>query len=174
MSAEQTAAQSLEAPDRLFQLRLVKAYIDKGSEEVLRTFNLSESALRDMQAQPWWTEAAREVYNGQSEALDRRFTKLIDLALNRAEERLENGDEVVDKFGDTHQVPLKGKDAAAIGALLLDKRQLLRGLPNSIMRTDIRLDAVAEKLRGIVRQDPETRVAAGPAELQATVVEIVK
>lgn len=134
------------AEERLYRLRLVQSYVDAGMEETARVFQLSAEAIRTMQLEPWWAECARAVFSGQAEGLDRRFTKLIDKALDAVEDRLQYGDRVVDKFGDESLVPVKGKDAAGIAATLLDKRQVLRGLPSSILRQEVRLDDLARKL----------------------------
>ncbi len=139
--------QELETTElQLYRLRLVQAYVDSGLDTVVRTFQLEPAAIRQMQTETWWADCASQVFNGQAEKLDRKFTELIDLALTEAEDRLRNGDKVVDKFGDENQVPVKGKDAAHIAATLLDRRQVLRGLPSSILRQEVRLEDLARKL----------------------------
>lgn len=151
----------------LYRARLVRSFIEKGPAETLRTFQLDQATLDAYQELEWWSETAKTVYGSQAQDLDRQMTRLIDKALEQADNRLEHGDQVLDKFGERHLVPIKGKEAAVMAALFLDKRQVVRGLPNAIIRSDVKsLDAIAEKLRSIVRGDPVASVVLDPKQLE--------
>lgn len=149
----------------LYRQRLVNCVCGEGIEAACRIYQLDRSQIEQWQMEEWWGVASRRFYSGQAQALDRKFTKLIDMALEKAEKRLETGDEVLDRFGETQIVPIKGKDAAAIAALFMDRRQIVRGLPNTIVKSETSLDAIAEKLRSIVRSDPATAMVLDATKL---------
>lgn len=131
------------------QQRLVTDFLEGGVAEACRLHRLSPEQLLACQHEDWWQEAAKAYYKSQAADTDRRLSKLINKALDETEERLEHGDEVIDRLGELHKLPMKGREVAGVAALLMEKRQNLRGLPDSIQRQDINLTLVAERLREI-------------------------
>lgn len=150
----------------LYRQRFVSTVCEHGLDRALEDFKVSREVAEGWQSEEWWSDCSRRYYANEAAELDRRMTRVIRDALQKAETRLDSGDEVIDKFGDTHKVPVKGKDAAVIAALFLDKRQVLRGLPNSIVASQVRLDKVAEQLRGIVARDSVASVVVDGKALE--------
>ena len=57
--------------------------------------------------------------------------RIVDKAISETEDRLENGDVYVHQ-GQITRAPVKAKDAVLIGAVAIDKAQLLQNKPTSI------------------------------------------
>lgn len=146
-----------EAELEQIRQQLVTICIEEGELQVCRTKGIPLAALREMQQTDWWKQASQQYYLAQSARLDKGLSEIIDKALSVAKDRLENGDAHYDRYEGVVNLPMKGKDAAAIVSSLVDKRQALRGLPGSIIKHEINLTAVAEKLRSIV---PEPKAPA--------------
>lgn len=79
----------------------------------------------------WWDKALAEARRTKQDALDAHLTGLIHRSAEEFEDRLLNGDEVVDKYGDTHRKKMSGRDIATTLGILFDKRALIRGDPTS-------------------------------------------
>ena len=80
--------------------------------------------------------------------LDLGLTKIINQASARVLDALEHGQKVISKDGEIHEIPISGKDAATIFAIVFDRRQLLRKQPTQIGgELDEKLEELATKLR---------------------------
>lgn len=106
---------------------------------------IHERTLRRWSKEEWWAEAITEHRQALDEKLDDSYTEIINLVQQEVKDRLENGDEVI-VGGKRQRRKVSAKDAATVGGIVFDKRQLLRRLPTSIKReqTDKML---MEKLR---------------------------
>jgi len=70
-----------------------------------------------------------------------KFATIIDESADQVLDRLQNGDFVRDtKTGQLVRVPIKGKDAAIIGAIAFDKLRLAENLPTAIVKQDTQAD----------------------------------
>ena len=80
---------------------------------------------------PWWPELIRQIKKHKNEELDAELTNIIMSAAEGLQDRLENGDTVLDKHGEERKIPLKAMDIAKVLGIGYDKRALLRGDPTS-------------------------------------------
>lgn len=79
---------------------------------------------------PWWGDAVRAFRAAQRDELVAKLSKIAMTGLENAEERLENGDEVVlTKTGKIIRRKVSARDAAWIAAVATDKVELLTGNP---------------------------------------------
>lgn len=82
---------------------------------------------------PWWQEAMDKIRKHQNNELDARISLLFSKAMDEIDDRIENGDFVIDrKTGQKHRVPVAAKDLTSIVCYLYDKRALMRGDVTSI------------------------------------------
>ena len=89
--------------------------------------------IRIWKMQPWWNDLVKEIQQSEDQELDGKLSKIIDRSLDAVNERLTNGDFILDsKTGTIKRVPVKMRDAHRVTTDLLDKRNLLRGKPTSI------------------------------------------
>ena len=76
-----------------------------------------------------------EIRSEFGERMKYQFAEIIMESGEQALDRLRNGDVVRDsKTGELHRVPIKGKDAAIIGAVAFDKLRLAENQPTSIVQ----------------------------------------
>lgn len=105
------------------------------------------------QRSKWWAEVIRAVHRRRNEELDIQLTKLIHRGAEEIMDRIENGEEVLDKWGNKKRVKMKSRDlAVAALAVPFDKRALMRGDPTSrseSVSSAERLRQISEKLANI-------------------------
>lgn len=104
----------------------------------------------------WWAPTLQQIRKSKQDELDSALTKAIHSAVYQINDRLEEGDWTLTKYGEMVRVPVKGRDAAVIMNNLYDKRSLIRGdLPQ--IKDEARKDAL---------KDLEHRFTAIAAKLQ--------
>ncbi len=90
------------------------------------------------------------------ESIKSKLASIIDAAADQALDRLQNGDVVRDnRTGDLVRVPIRGKDAAIVGAVAFDKLRLAESQPTSIVRHE---DG-KEELRRLAQQIADISIA---------------
>lgn len=77
----------------------------------------------------WWPLALEKIRDQQSDELDARISLVIKKTMDKIEDRIVNGDEIILSSGRRTKRKLSGKDLTSIIATLYDKRALLRGEP---------------------------------------------
>lgn len=111
----------------------VKLYLECGNyREVGRTLKVDEGAVRRWAQRPEWADIHGELSQAISEEQKAGFRAMIAKGTSKALERLERGDEVVLKGGETVSVPVRARDAAVIASIAMDKLRLLEGRPTRI------------------------------------------
>ncbi len=80
----------------------------------------------------WWDAEISKVRRAKTDELDGKFSKIIDNALKEMEDRVENGDSRLDKYGELKKVPMTGRDLVMLAAIVFDKQRLLRGEATTI------------------------------------------
>lgn len=91
---------------------------------------VSEHTIRAWKMQPWWKEMVANVQNESNQQLDSKLTKILDKALDVTEDRIENGEYILDsKTGKIVRLPVKIKDAHRVAVDLIGQRDLVRGKP---------------------------------------------
>ena len=77
----------------------------------------------------------QEIKTEFGEKIKYKFAEIINESADQTLDRLRNGDVIRDtKTGDLVRVPVKGKDAAIIGAVAFDKLRLAENQPNKIVQ----------------------------------------
>lgn len=96
-----------------------------------RTSSLAKvplQTLRNWISEDWFLQIMNRVKREEGVAMDRKFTKIVDKALDKIEERIDTGDYVYDmKRGVAAPIPMSGRDLTLVTGTLFDKRQLIRG-----------------------------------------------
>jgi hypothetical protein len=115
------------------KLSAVMAYVVTGcSIKAGEMTGIPNATIRYWKSQaPWWPETIAKLRKQKQDELDGRFTGVIHKAIGEVEDRLDNGDQVVDKNGNLVRRKMSGKETATTLAILFDKRQMLRGDPTS-------------------------------------------
>ena len=89
------------------------------------------------------------------ETMKLKYAKIIAESADQTLDRLQSGDVVRDqRTGELVRVPMRGRDAAIVGAVHFDKLRLLESAPTSIVRhedTQKNLRRLAEEFAAISR-----------------------
>lgn len=120
---------------------------------------ISYNTINDWKRRGWIYEAVELGKQLAQDALDRRFTGVINKALNNLDDALENGDSVLGKDGKLKRKPVTAKDNALIAAIAFDKRQLVRGEPTNVSEDkskDDRLNELAEQFKKFAMREEKT------------------
>ena len=132
---------------------------------VAKQLNIPRTTIDNWRKEDWWESHTVAIRQQTKDYTLSRIEKTIESAFNRADEALELGDVVKvdwDENGSERLIraPVKGKDAATIAAIMIDKRQILMNQPTSI-RADASnsMQALAEQFAKLAAKHEEKVVS---------------
>lgn len=130
-------------PDQRMQAAL--AWVVSGTAaEASRICNIPATTISDWTHQPWWDGLVGEARRLKDVELDRKLSGVIDKAMQRLAERLDQNESINNI-----------KDLAVVAAVAYDKRALMRGDPTSRVEkvsAEQRLERLTQKFREVARQ----------------------
>ena len=110
------------------------------------TYTLPRQTFLSWRKTEWWHDMISEVRVFHKEAVDGKFSGLIDKLIDTIDDRIANGDQVVDpKTGRKSFKKVSLKDATTTLKEVIEKRALFRGEPTSHRKTT----SVEKKLHDI-------------------------
>lgn len=156
-------------PDRVpnvLYLEAIRAFL-RGAKlpEVRELLNVPLPTVWDVVESEEWHRTC-DIYRKELNFAETAFmTRAIGKALQVCIERLEQGDPVVSRKGVITYAPVKAKDAAAIAAVLMERREKVQrkldGVPDNDPLEDLeRLATIAGKLREL-KQPAEKDITPG-------------
>lgn len=111
-------------------------YLVRGTmAQVSRALNIPETTLSMWKDEDWWHSLTVELRSRTEDRITSELDQIIERAHRETLDRLDNGDVQIVKTAtgyEEHRVPVKGKDAATIAAIAVDKRQIMLNKPTSI------------------------------------------
>jgi len=122
----------------------------------------------------WWEEALLNVRKHMQDQLDAELTGIISKATAEILDRLENGDEVLDKNGKPRRKKLSSRDLTMVLAILFDKRALIRGDPTSRtekVTSEATLDKMITKFEDLARKMGDKVINAAPHKTEYELLE---
>lgn len=124
----------------------------------------------------WWPKCENAVKTLRNEELDRKFSDLIDVALDELYERLEMGDEVLHQ-GQVYRKKVSAKELMTILGITYDKRALMRGDPTSRVEnassSEAKINKLAERFEQIA-MDHQAWIDAPKAQRTDSVDDITE
>lgn len=145
------------------RVRAVALYQIYGNmNKVADILGMPSGTLRRWKSEDWWEDVTKKIRAEKNEEIDAKMTKIIEKAFETVENRLENGDTIIDKTGDERLVPIKLRDAVYTADKLIDKRNLLRGEPTRITENQNvtnRLEQLKEQFKRFVNAKEITSVS---------------
>ena len=121
-------------------------YVLRGSvRRTAEATGIPVRTLYDWQKTDWWETLVAQVRTEMEGELDANLSKMIHLALDAIIDRLANGDYVVTTKGATVRKPISARDAMAILAMAIEKRQVLRDAMATVPQQ--RLGNLVDRLR---------------------------
>ena len=94
-----------------------------------------------------------EVQKEKQDLILAGLSRIAEKAISETEDRLENGDVYVSQ-GQITRAPVKAKEAMVIGAVAIDKHQLLQNKPTTI-RASSDMTALLEQFEELARRSRE-------------------
>lgn len=117
-------------------------------EQVSKYTDVPQATLRTWKNEAWWLDITKQVYVESNEGLTAKISRTLDTTLDLLRDRLENGDEVLDKrTGELVHKPVEAKVLTGLFHSLAVQRRLGRGEPTSIkssIATDDRLKQLSD------------------------------
>ncbi len=134
--------------------------LEGNAERVGKAMAIPPRTVRDWVHAEWWGELVERARAAVQDELDAAQTAVIHKAMDVVQDRLEHGDVKLVRDRDENgepafverRVPVSGKDAAVIGAVTFDKRQILRNAP-ILSGTNKALAEITKQLEEIGRAE---------------------
>jgi hypothetical protein len=125
----------------------VRLYLTCGSlASVSRKLDTPIYELQKLAKTQWWTDELGRLRRIEQAELDAKLSDILGSALTKLVDRMENGEEVMDKEGFIHRKAISAATLCRIAETVFDKRQLIRGLPTAVTNEGSKLTELAEKL----------------------------
>ena len=110
------------------------------------------STIRGWRHTEWFKDLLEEIRDENNEKLDSQFSAIVTRTQELIQDRLENGDFVLNKLGEIIRKPVNIRDLALVGAITVDKRQIIRHKPTEIQEQQVtpvvsRLEQLAETFK---------------------------
>lgn len=151
----------------------VTTYLATGNQDLTcKLIGVPEPTFKCWRKADWWSDIVAEVRAMEAEQLSARMTNTIDSALEAVQDRLINGDYILDsKTGTVKRIPPKMKDTAQVLDKLIDKRQLMRKEPTKITDNIIKIE---DQLKRLADQFEIMVRGRTPVELEIEDVELIE
>ena len=121
------------------------------AEDLSKFTHVPASTIQRWRGEDWWTELSEKIHTTIDQDVVARQTEIVELALDEIQDRLQNGEAILDrKTGEVKRKPVSMRDANIVANTMTDKRQLLRGKPTSRsekLTVDDRLSKLAEEFQ---------------------------
>jgi hypothetical protein len=121
------------------------------SSDLERLTGIRAATIRDWRTSEWWPEMLERVHASVDQETVSKMSNIVDKSLDLIQDRLANGDYGYNnRTGEVYRKPVSMRDVAITGAIIVDKRQLLRGKPTSRSETvgaDQRLAKLADEFK---------------------------
>ena len=132
--------------------------------------------IQTWRRESWFRELLEEIRDENNEKLDAKFTQIVEKAQDLIQDRLENGDFVVTKLGELIRKPINARDLALVGAITVDKRQIIRNKPTSIQEQQVtpvlgRLEQLAETFKSLANKKELKLIASEIEDIEFVEVE---
>jgi transposase-like protein len=151
--------------------KAIKMYMENGNLSL--TARLLEVPFNTMQhwryRTTWWPELEKRFQEEADRKLSAKMDKLIGKAVEKVEDRIENGDSILDsRTGDVIQVPLKVKDLTTTIKVLSDRTDVLIGRAT---KDGIAKEMMADKLAKLAKEFANFNRLANEKVIEGEVIE---
>lgn len=155
------------------KMEAVATYVRTGNQDLTaRLTGIPEPTIEYWRRQDWWNTALASIQAQEGAQLDRRMSRTLESAMEAIEDRLTNGDYILDsKTGRVIRIPPKMRETAQVVNILFDKRQLIRNQPTKITDNKQSQD---ELLKKIANNFEKLVLGRTPQEIEAEDVEIIE
>ena len=140
------------------RIEVVSLYACIGNpDDIASLTGVPVATIRGWRREGWFIDLLSEIKDENNEVLDAKFTEIVQRTQDLIQDRLENGDYVVLKDGTQVRKPVSIRDLALVGAITVDKRQIIRKQPTSIQEQQVtpvvsRLEQLAETFKSLANK----------------------
>lgn len=150
--------------------KAIKMYMENGNLSL--TARLLEVPFHTMQhwryRTSWWPELQKRFQEESDRKLAAKMDKLVAKAVEKVEDRIENGDHILDsKTGDVIQVPLKAKDLTTTIKVLSERTDVLVGRAN---KDSVAKELMEDKLAKLAKEFAKFNRTMGEKVIEGEVV----
>ena len=146
----------------------VHTYVWSGNgSQVARLFNITPGAITRARQKAWWQELEEQELAALREAHAARLRRTVVKALDQLEDRIDNGDTVVDSEGQSHSQPVKAKDLAVCFGIV--SQHMTRANSQPTLSVNIDLAQLAQQFAALAQggqaQNPGQVLDGAPLRL---------
>ena len=144
------------------KIQVVTAFLTLGKVPLVEALTgVPRSTIKLWKTQPWWGEMVKEIQSEENQEVDSRLSKIINKTMDVIDDRLENGEWILDsRQGKAIRVPVKLKDASSTARDLFKQRDAIRNAPVAREKEE----AQADRLLKLAEQFAEFAKAIKPPQ----------
>lgn len=122
------------------KIEVVTKYLAIGNlREVSENTGVSYTLIRQWRGEDWWKEIEEEIRNSRHLEVDTKLSRIVDKSLELLQDRLVNGDFVLNqKTGEVHRKPVSIRDANKIAGDMLARQAANEKLAKEVKDTNQR------------------------------------
>lgn len=160
------------------KVEVVTTYLACGSLRMAGSIcGVPYATCKHWKLQPWFKDLVASIQDDDNRQLDAKLSKIVDKTLTVIQDRLTDGDYILDsKSGSIKRVPVKMRDAKSVMTELFDKRQLIRKQPTKITEqqtVDKRLETLAARFEKFAGSSSTSRPEELPLTMDAEHFEVL-
>lgn len=124
------------------KVEVVTTYLALGKAPMVEAVTgVPRGTIRQWKLLPWWDELVKQIQSEEDQELDAKLTKLINKSIDGINDRLENGEFVLDsRTGKIKRVPVKLRDVQRVASDFIDKRFVVRDKPRAQAQAEVEAD----------------------------------
>ena len=128
----------------------VHKYVWSGNgSEVARLFQVSPAAINKARKQTWWQELEDQELASLREQQAARMRRTVVKALDQLEDRIDNGDTVIDSEGQSRLQPVRAKDLAVCYGIV--SQHMTRANAQPTLSVNIDLQQLAQQFAALAQ-----------------------
>lgn len=132
----------------------VALYFVHGTQSaVAQALDIPQRTISDWMRSDWWAEYHAAMVRSCKDESGSAFRRIVKKAATGLEDRLDNGDIILDRKGREKRKPISAKDLTVIMAIATDKDRVLRGEPTTISGKATDLKGKAAEFEAIAQGD---------------------
>lgn len=135
-------------------------YLTGEWKETSRQTGIPEATIRGWSKTEWWADILEKVIADVSARLRSKGTRIVDMATDAVLERLENGDEVLDKRGAVIRRKVSLKDALWASLTWFDKTKVINEMGNRFGKQSLNAQELMNEMVSIAQKSKAVKEEA--------------
>ena len=157
------------------KVQVVTQYLALGKAPLVEALTgVPRQTIRLWKTKPWWGELVRQIQAEDNQETDAKLTKIIDRSLDIINDRLENGELILNsKTGQAVRLPVKLRDVSVVTRDLFQQRDKIRNAPAEREREEAQADRLLKLAETFAEfaKAVQTKAPRREAEIEGEVIE---